>query len=328
MVKKPSAPLTAELSSSRSSSCSRISSRARSSAAGEPGRAQNSERSRDALTCTPERMTPTSSSAVTSSGAIARRRSSSAASSGDSAAASSASRSGAGSPGARSSGEQRQHAVPVAGLVVELLLPVGGRRGLDQRREPLGDGRDAGAVGRRDLEHAEERPGGAAHGVVGRAGRDDAAAVRARLEAERAGGVAAGGEHAGADLRLGQQAREHLALGDDVGVGDDERPAGAGGDAGDRAQVVGGALTGVHLHVGRGGDRLAPGRAREHVDALDAEAGELAGEAGEQRLALPRLQRGGAAVRGRGGRHQHGRGSRADRNRPPDGRAGTRPSLR
>ena len=219
-------------------------------------------------------------------------------------------------------GEQREHPPPVPGLAGELLLPVRRRARVDERGEPLRDLGDAGAVGGRDLEHAEERAGRVAHGVVGRAGRDDAPAARARAERERARDRAAGAEDAGGDAGVDEQAGEHLALGDEVGVGDHERPVVGGGQAGDRPQVVGRAPARVHLH-GRGRDGGGPVGPGEHVDALDAQARELLDQPARGRRALPRLERGGAAAVGRRGRDEHrGRAGRDRRSaEPADGSA-------
>src|SRR4051812_13058384 len=84
VVKKPSAAFTAESSRTLSSSCSRIRSWARSSAAGVSGRAQNSLRRYDRPTWAPSRTSAVSSIAVTSLGAAATRRASSASSAGSS----------------------------------------------------------------------------------------------------------------------------------------------------------------------------------------------------------------------------------------------------
>ena len=147
----------------------------------------------------------------------------------------------------------------------------------------------------------------------------------AGLEAERAGDGTAGGEDAGADARLLEQAGEHLALGDDVGVGDDERPCRALGDAADRAQVVSRRLARVQLGaVGGGAHGVGPGGPGEHVQPGDAEARELGDEAREQRLALPRLERRGRAVGERRGRDQHGRRARHGRDRPAGPHAAAR----
>ena len=203
--------------------------------------------------------------------------------------------------------------------------PASRRRRIDELGEPLGDRRDAHAIGRRDLEHAEERAGRLAHGVVRRAGGDDAPAARAGLEAVRARDGAAGGEDAGADARLLEQPGQHLALGDDVGVGDHERARRALGDAADRAQVVSRRVARVQLGaVGGGAHRVGPGGPRQHVQLGDAEAGELRDEAREQRLALPRLERRGRAVGERRGRHQHGRRARHGRDRPAGPHAAAR----
>ena len=63
-----------------------------------------------------------------------------------------------------------------------------------------------------------------------------------------------------------EQTGQHLALGDDVGVGDHERARRALGDAADRAQVVSGRLARVQLGaVGGGAHRVGPGGPGQHV---------------------------------------------------------------
>jgi hypothetical protein len=155
------------------------------------------------------------------------------------------------------------------------------------------------------------------HGVVRRGGAHDAPAPAAHAERQRAGGRPAAREDPGADARVGQQPGERLAVGDDVGVGDD-RAAGPG-ELRDRAQVAVDARGPAYLRRARGGGAhvVLPRGPRDDVHVADAEAHELAEQAREERArAVPRQQRGRTAACGGRGRQQH-----HDR-RPGDGASG------
>ena len=202
--------------------------------------------------------------------------------------------------------------LPAVGLRVELGLPAVGQRARHQLGEARRHARHGGAVAGRDLDHAEERPVRRADEVVGRPGADDPAATRAGAEADVA--VHAPdrrGQHARRDARVGEQAGERLALGEDVAVGDDHRALAAARERLDRAQVGCEVRARLQRDLDAAGargrlelrDPCGPG---DHVRAAQAEVGELRQQAPEQRRVLPRQRGRRPAVAGRRGREQHG----------------------
>ncbi len=129
----------------------------------------------------------------------------------------------------------------------------------------------ATALRGRDLEHAEERPVRAVDVVVRRARADDAAAAGAGAQADVAVDAPdRRGEHPGRDARIGDQARERLALGEDVGVRHDQRAVAGARELRDGAQRAGRPVDAAHAHgdpvaLRRRGQRRHPLRAREEL---------------------------------------------------------------
>ena len=177
-----------------------------------------------------------------------------------------------------------------------------------------------GEVARRHLERAEEGGGRPVDGVVRRAGADQAAAARADAEHHRP--RAAAGEDAGGHARVGQQAGERLAVGDHVAVHDDEaaaprrRPARRSPRG--RRPARGVARTSAASPSARTSASHA-GRVRT-IGARHAERGELVDEPAEQRAVVPRQQRRRPAL---GGAAR----SRAARRRRRTSRRGRRAAL-
>ena len=158
-----------------------------------------------------------------------------------------------------------------------------------------------GAVGVGDLEDAEEGRRRAVHGVVGRGGADDAAARRAHPRGERAPDAPDGGEDAGRDARVGEQAGERLALGERSRRGRRAAPPGSAraiardrrarsSDGSAEASTVGGP---AERPRSTAVDPLRPG---DDVDGGDADARHLldqaaAGPSCPPRPAAPRRRR-------------------------------------
>ena len=177
-------------------------------------------------------------------------------------------------------------------------------------------------------------PLGTAHGVVGRRRRPPPGPRRARMrKRERPRDRARRDQSAGDDARVGEQPGEHLALGDDLGVG---RRHGAGARRVRSRRPRGRSLGGVLGRVQTAGAAAAreqtarapaPTRARVITWTLpDAEPGELVEQAPEHRRRPPSgsAAAGPPLAAGSRGEQHGGRGERPARARASAARRGAR----